>query len=266
MQDPTLSIMLHRNDIKAKSKDSSSNSINQTSAFNKALEKNIKEYTDALIKELDPDNFKFLSQSSLQEKIEKEVGETLNFAETGDLIVCAIKIIINEGHSYLSNENYETLISEIEKIKSKIDALDFDQLNNESFKSAFSIPENCRDHILNIGISKYNAGLLPDSLALFTFLSNLDKGDADYAYRLGIIAQKNGRFDLAIEAFTIASDLNPQLLGSRLFTAECLLASNQIEKAAQLLAEVKEITKNHADTEWQALIAEIESKIIEIKH
>lgn len=268
MQDPNLSALLHGNDTKEKSRKSlSSNSTEQTSAFNQALKKNIDEYINALMKEHDPTKDKFLSQSALKEKIEEEVRESLNFAETGDLIASAIKIINNDSHSYLSNEDYLILINEIENLHSKINSLTFDQLNDETFKSAFSVPANCRDHILNIGISKYNDGLIPDSLALFTFLSHLDRDDADYAYRLGIVAQKNERFNLALQAFARASALDPKLLGSRLFSAECFLASNQMEKAERALDEVKEMAKvNPLDAEWQALISEIESKIIPIKH
>lgn len=266
MTDPTLFDMLHGENLKKKKELPEPASSEATSSLDKFLEKNIEEYVDGVMEEEDPNCSKLLSQSARRRKIEKEIRETLDSSETGGLIVSAMKILLRDGHSYLSNENYQTLISEIEKLQARIDVLEFEQLNDESFKAIFSLSESSCDHIFQIGISKFNEGLLPDSLALFTFLSNLKSEDADYNYRLGIIAQKNERFDLALKAYTIASTLDPNFLAPRLFAVQCYLSCNQMKRAVQTLEEAQEIIKmTKVDQELLELFKKIEHKMIQLK-
>lgn len=270
MTDPALFDMLHGgNNLKNKRQVAASVLSDAPStgpSFDGAIEKSITAYVDNAMKEDDPNYSKFLSKSGRREKIEKEIREALDFSETGELIVSAMKILVRDGHSYLSNQDYQLLMLEIEKLHDQIDAVEFEQLSDESFKAIFTMAESCYDLIFRISISKFNEGLLPDSLALLTLLSNLKPEDADYIYRLGLIAQKSERFDLALRAYTIACSLDSQFLAPRLFAAECYLSCSQLEKARQALEEAREIIKiANVDPEWIELLTEIESILTEKK-
>ncbi len=223
-----------------------------------ARDKYIKEQVDVLMQEGNPNN-KLLSSELRREKLEQELRNTLDSTEVEGFLLDAVKIVHSQGKQYLDEKSYTALIEELNQVRDRLEVIDLENLDEEKLREAFSISPEGQSSILKIAIAKFNEGLLSEALSIFTFLSNLDFSNYDYAYRLGLIAQQNGRNDLALQAFTEVSQLNPEFIGSHLFAAQCYLDMHERENAIKELSEAKELLKStEGGEEWRELIVNFE--------
>lgn len=259
MTDPSLYDLIHK-----KKKLTTSALAQEADPFEFEIEKVIKQHIDVLIKEQDPEESNLLSSASHRLKLEYEIREALNFSELGAFIGDAINILQDKGLRYLTEEEYALLMEDLDQLHSKMIALKSNKLEEGSFKAAYSISNKSHILILKLGIAQFEEGCLTDSLAVLTFLTTLDIENSDYAYRLGIIAQKNKRYDLALLAYNTASNLDPTMVGAYLFATQCYLCSDQLEDASKELARAKNALKTSgADVqqEWNSLVNNVEDLI-----
>lgn len=230
--------------------------------FKLALEASIQEQIDTLMKEIDPTSLKMIPPEVRRAKLEKELRDSLDFSELGEQVATAINIFENEGQEYLTQEEHSTLLENLEQLRRQLDALEFSELGEETLRKAYAIPPEGLDLILKIGTEKFNQGKLNDSVAIFTFLSTLNPDDADYPYRLGIVAQKNEQYDQALQAYKTALALNPQLVGAHLFSAVCHFNCKRNEDVLKEVTEAKNILKTTDNKEeWPQLITYIEKLV-----
>lgn len=259
MHDPALYDLLHQERTQ-KQTSLFTQSLEGELSFEQAFEKSVNEYVDSLLEKQDPAAIQFISPSARREKIENEIREASNFSEIEGYVATAIHILDKEGLKYLSQEENALLQEDLDQLRLRIEALPFDQLNDESLKTAFSISEPCQELMLKIGIAKFEEDLLPDSLAILSFLSLLDSENAEYAYRFGIIAQKNGRDEEALRAYVQASNLDPLMMGPCLFAAQCHFNRKELKEALIELQKAKNIlSSSEENKEWLPFIAAMES-------
>lgn len=236
----------------------------ENGAFDLAYNLSITQYIEELLLKEDPSLSKLQPKEERRKKLELELSETLDFSEIGEFIDKAV-LILNDRKSCscLTDEEHRLVLEDLEKLRLQINSLEFNELSDETLKTAYSISKSVSTSIFNVGLSKFHDGLLPESLALFSFLSLLESDDPDIAYRLGIISQKNGRYDLALRAYTAASALEPTLIGSRLFAAQCYLSIGQPENALKEIEDAKQIFKiSDVQGEWKTLVSDLEGLIL----
>lgn len=259
MSDPALYDMFHQEETE-KQTSASTQPDEAELSFNQAFEKSLNDYVDTLVEKQGPGAFKFISPSARREKIENEVRDTFNCSDIEGYIATSIDIIENEGLKYLSQEENATLLEDLDRLRLRIETLRFDQLDDESLKIAFSIPDSGKEFLLKIGITKFEEELLSDSLAILSFLSLLDSENPEYAYKVGILAQKMGRDEEALRAYSKASNLDPTMIGPYLFAAQCRFNRKDHQNALIELQKAKNILNSSEENkEWFSLIADMES-------
>lgn len=224
-----------------------------------ALEESIKEYVDMKMKEEDPMNNQLLPRAVRREKLFEEVRKTLDFSELEKNVTTALKIFKDEGQRYLSETEYAALLQEIKQMGFRLKSLDVKNLDEERLKSVYDFSPECLNSILKIGVAKFNEGLLPECQSVLTFLTTIKADEPEYEYRLGLVAQKSGQYDIAVRAYEAATNLDPQLIEAHIFAAQCYLNIQQRDNAIKELDKAKNILKStKVEQDWQEQISNIE--------
>lgn len=249
MSDPFLFELLHR-------VSSPLETVQSSNRFSIAFEKAVKREVEKQLAEQIEEN-KFLSRENLRQKIEEEVRRASDLSEFGAYITSAVRIFRHEGIRYLDEEQNRILLEGLSELGKKIDQLDLENLTDQSLYEAFEVLNPSVEAVLKMGIAKYEEDLYQDSLALFTFLTLIEAGEPDYWFRMGLVAEKDNKIDLALRAFEVAEDLNPGLAGPHIYAAECLLLKGLKQEARREVEEAKNCI-NQSETAWGEEVAAIE--------
>ncbi|MBA3602999.1 MAG: hypothetical protein H0W50_05025 [Parachlamydiaceae bacterium] len=195
--------------------------------FEKAVDKNIQ---DILKLQFFDDSHGPTSLTSPEVKRKKAELQLLGSVQNNSfnpLIIKALEILITEGKQYLNNEEFEAMVQNLQQVMENIDQLDLNLPLEQDLSRIIGVSIETLKAALNIAIKKYQEKQYPSALALFSLLAVLDSNDDDYWFRTGICAQECKNFDLAIKAYNTAANINPELVGARLFCAQCHLEHNQ---------------------------------------
>jgi tetratricopeptide (TPR) repeat protein len=257
--DPALYDMMHGVTPTKKKVLSSEVPINN-GHFVPAIEKSIEMEVNRLLADEDPNQNKLLSVQARRAKLAQEMRESLDMSELEKHVSTASDIIRNEGNNYLEKEAHNLLIQGLNSLGKQMLSLDPENLNNETLRTALTLPPNNLSAILKIGIAKFTDGLLQESFSIFAFLSALDSEEPDYWYRLGLVAQKCEQYERALRAFALTSLLAPEFIGVHIFAAECYLKMGQHDDALAEVNEMKHMFEtNEVSEEWKARIVDIEN-------
>lgn len=228
------------------------------------IDQEIDQYVDGL--EFEENSFQNTIESpkTKKERMKIEIKEAVKLPELSQNLESAIKLLLSEGATYLSEEANATLLSDFSNAstfltdmklagigKGDMDLQELIKISDESMKS-----------IVVIAIAKFAEEKYADCLSLFTLLTILNPAYSEYWIRLGLAAQKSGNFDLALRAYAATLMLDPNLIEARLFAAECHVERNDLDKAKTELSEAKKIAAQiKVDQQWLDLIPIIESTI-----
>lgn len=224
------------------------------------LSEAISENVDRLLLNEIPKNNDLLPPKARHAMLVREMQSNVNFIELGDIIASAINHLILDGNRYLSREEYEDLLKSLDLLADNLDELDLQGISEETALKVFAIPEETQGQILKISIAKFNEGLIQESFALLTFLTLLSPNEPDYWIRLGLVAQRIKKYDLASKAFSAAAELAPDFIGSHIFAADCYRLRDMPDQARDELTTAKAIyEKTDIHSEWHEQMASIES-------
>lgn len=249
MLDPHLSELLNGD---------KSASIKPDDPFEIALDKAVKEEVEALLA-LEPVGNELLNPELRRTQLELEIRHDPSSAKSKKHTSLAVRILLNEGSQFLEKAEYETLYENIMRLGMNLDVLDLHAIKADAIQVSCTLPADVSEYILKIGISKYDQGLIEESLALFHFLTFVHSQDPDYWFRLGLLAKQCENYPLAISALNTTSDLAPEFIGAHIYAAYCYLKMNSKEEALSELASAKKITESKPiDAEWMAQMNEVE--------
>ena len=190
----------------------------------------------------------------------EEFKAALNFSELEKYVSEAFSIIVEEGFNYVGAKEYEVILNEFSQIESCLD--EFDLKSKQTLQQVFGLQISTLERLFQIALLKFNEGAYTSSVAVFVLLTTLAPNYADYWYRLGIAAQRAEHINLALDAYMIAYELDPKMLGAWIFSAECLLSLGHIDGARSNFKKAKNLFSNEPDNDWQEMIAYMEQKII----
>lgn len=227
-----------------------------------ALEEAIKEQVDNLMAIENDPSMKFLPLEARRAKIEHEVRAALDFSELGKTVGLAYEILRKEGSIYLNTEENVILQESLDQFCEQLENVEIKELTDEKMNAALALSEKSKHLILKIGIEKFRQEKIEETLEILTFLTTIDEEEADYWYRLGLVAMKSGKYDLGLRAFTTTSDLAPDFIGGHLNAAECYLKIGKRLEADSALKEAKKCLKSEEAKDWGDRIHEIEQLII----
>ncbi len=219
--------------------------------FEKAVDKNIQEILKLQSFD-DPHGPTLLTSPEVKrKKAELQLLESVQNNSFNPLIITALGLLVTEGKQYLNNEDFEAMVQNLQQVMEKIDQLDLNLPLEKNLSGIIGISAETLKAALNIAIKKYQEKQYPGALALFSLLAVLDSNDDDYWFRTGICAQECKNFDLAIKAYNTAAIINPELVGARLFCAQCHLELNQKGEAEAEYNYAKIISeKTPLEGEW----------------
>jgi tetratricopeptide (TPR) repeat protein len=226
--------------------------------FEKACDASIKKEVDLRLSLLDQRN-QLVPLNTRHAKVEQEIRETIDCTPLSQQVTTAVTLLRDEGQIYLKKEDYEALMLDIRNLGFKMDSLDLDHLDAKQLKSAFTISAANLAALQQIGITKFSEKYFLESLAIFTFLTVLEPEQANYWYRLGLVAQKCEQYELALRAHAVVSELAPDFIGTRIFASQCYIEIQQLDQALIELNAAKNISKTvTVEAEWHKRIVDIE--------
>jgi tetratricopeptide (TPR) repeat protein len=224
------------------------------------LDQEIDAYVDSLELEEGPNALE--SVKAKREKIRNEIKEGVKLPELTKLLESAMGIVISEGERYLSAEENGQLLSDFANAAKYFAAMHLAESSDKNLQELIHISDDSMKSIVQMALAKFTEERFADCLALFSLLSILNPAYSEYWYRLGIAAQKCGNYDLALRAYHGALQLDPHLIGAKLFTAECLIELKRFDEAKSEIAEAKKMANEQkVDQMWIDLIPAIEKAI-----
>jgi tetratricopeptide (TPR) repeat protein len=229
MRDPYLEAMLKGDGGKKKEKD----------RFEIALDKSIQQFLDTL--SFDDEPGQFLSSKAKREKFEQELKESLAHSDLNHYLVTAVQVIRRDGKQYLDKEVYSTVLEEFANAGKILETMDLEASPTEDFGQILHMSGETINSIFNIATAKFQEEIHAECLSLFVLLTVLQPKEFDLWYRTGIAAQACENYSLALNAYTIAADLNPELIEAHLFSIECYLKLDMAEEAKEEFAETEKL-------------------------
>lgn len=202
---------------------------------------------------------KLIPDSIKKAKIKEDLRKSIKCLDLDINLGPAFEILIKDRHLHIEEDRYEEMVTQLLDIPVYIEKIDLSQPVEEKLYILFQISQSTMQSILNIGLAKYNEEEFEASLSIFYLLSALDRNNADYWYRLGIVAIQTEKLNLALQGFAYAIYLNREFMGARIFSAQCYIKLGEIENAKAELVEIKKNSaKISSERIWRELIANIE--------
>lgn len=229
--------------------------------FDEAIEKDIIAYVDTLTFEVDPNGSQLLSPKMKRAKLIEELKEEIKMPELEEFLDAAFSFIKTDGARYLSGSKYEALSSEFHHALKILE--DFNPSNEIPIKlqKLLEISNDGIDSLYEIATGAFAEGRNNECLAVFVLLTTLNQTNSEYWFRMGIAAQRCGNVDLALRAYPICVEIDPNLIGARLFSAECRLISGNIEGARNELSEANKIkADSEVDPIWLEFLTVLENR------
>ncbi len=197
------------------------------------------------------------------DKIKEDLKADAQLPELSILLECAIKILSTEDSKhYLDLRDYEKMVKQFSEAGDYIEKIDLTKPIEEDYASLLHFDDSTMQSIFKIAQEKYNENKIEESFSIFALLSTLKPETFDYWYRMGIIAHQMQQYAFALKAFTNATYFYPDLLGSRIFSADCHLKLGQIENAKTELNEAKILMeKEQPESYWLDLYSQFENNL-----
>lgn len=230
------------------------------SALDKELDKEIDAYVDSMEIEEDPNPLQ--SSKIKRESIRNEVKEAAHLPELSKLLEEAVGVIFLEGANYLNAEQNQQLITDFTNASTIFSSMHLSDSTDKNLQELTQISDDSMKSMVTIAIAKFVEERFEDSLALFSLLSILNPAYSEYWFRMGIAAQKCQNYELASRAFDAATQLDPKLIGARLFASECFVARQMPDQARAEIGAAKKIAEeNEVDQMWLDLLQSLENEI-----
>ena len=209
--------------------------------FDMAAEKYLEQYVETLDLEIDDGRNQLDTLEVKKARMCLQIMSELRFKELDSLVIKGLKYVVAEGAQFLDQGLYGAMLDQFTEMGEHLEDLDFDK--PENFNDWSNLTQDVLDGIVRIGIAAYGRGQYALCLSMFALLASVKSDNADYWLRLGIAAQKNEDYELALKAYTFAIKINPVLIEARLFSAECYLKKSLVQNAKEELVEAKELSK-----------------------
>lgn len=251
MDDPFLEAMLKGNAPKIKKADK----------YEMALERHIKLYFDALPPDDEPLN-PLLSPQLQRKKKELELKESLTNLDINNHLKEAVQVVLHDGKRHLDAETYDVVKGDFTTASRILAERDPENVSTDDFSVTLQISDLTIDSIFTIAIAKFEEENYAACLSLFLFLTVLQPSEFDFWYRAGIAAQHCENWELAINAYAMAFDLNQELVEARLFSVQCYIKLGLLDEAeAECAAAAELIEAMPLDEERLSLLADVKSRL-----
>jgi tetratricopeptide (TPR) repeat protein len=256
MPDLYLQALMH-GEILKKSLATSISSEEKKNRFEVATEKAIDDHIETLTFDEDnPVGNKLVTPEMQRSRVKAELKEKAKLPELSAFIESAFKILTSEGGNYLDKDHTESMNKDFASGLDVLQKIDLNSPASENFQALLHFSDSTMDSIFKIALEKFNELQYSDSLSLFILLTTLNPENPDYWYRAGILAQKCENYELATRLFSAATDIDPVLIGPRVFLIDCYLKREMISEAKVAYAEAMEINEvAQIEDSWKEMLS-----------
>lgn len=225
--------------------------------FDKEIDRAAKEYLDQLPK-TDIDHT-FENPKQREETVKLKIKEALKLPELSQQLDQAISILLKDGTSYLSKEDFDRLTHEFQDANKIFSQIKLEETTQFNLQDLCHISDESMLAIVNVGVAKYSEKQYLDCLALFALLTTLDPTVPEYWLRYGLAAYVNDKDEIALKAYEVALDLNPNFVEARLFAAECYIKQDMFNEAKEeYLVAKKLLSESKEKSIWSDMISKLE--------
>jgi tetratricopeptide (TPR) repeat protein len=194
---------------------------------------------------------------SRRAQIEAELRQAINPEPLARQLRQALNVIAR-GSRYLGSAAHAMLVGELAKGIVNLGKVSSQLLRETNLMTTLGLDSDNMEAIAHLGAATYDEGLYPDCQALYVLLSTLHPENHDYWYRLGIAAQQNEQFELALRAYAASILLDPDSPAAHLFSAQCYLELGMKGDAQVEFLEAKRLAESlPEDSEMQHLVASL---------
>lgn len=223
--------------------------------FDLAAENEIEKYLKTVNFDENPQNLQLVTPAMKRAKLKEELKDKAHLNELRSYFATALQTIQNESKQILSSEENERLLTDLNSIVEKLNQIQLETSPDDQIDTLLSISDLSCNALIKLGATKYAENNLSSSLAIFVLLASFYPYDAEYWFRIGMIAQEMENFDLAFRAYENASNCDPDFIGPSLFAAQCHLTQKNIDKAREKYLEAKQIAERiEIPEEWKDVL------------
>jgi tetratricopeptide (TPR) repeat protein len=195
-------------------------------------------------------------------KLRQEIKNEIESVELKEYLKIAFQSLINDGENFVDSEEYGRMCDQFSESSDYLNEIDFNKSNEENFQKLLHIDDTSMETVLKIAKGEFRDNKFEESLSIFALLHFLVPEDPEYSYRLGIVARRTHKIELALRAFSNAASLDPEFFQPRLYAAESHLKLGHFQEAAVEIDEAKKILDlTTMDPIWSDWIVELEKGV-----
>ena len=222
----------------------------------------LEEYIDSKNLKSETKDSSVLSPNLRRSKLKEQIKADTQPRELLEYLKIAFNALRKTGIRHLLLNQYDAMLQQLSRIRENLNKIDFHTPIETNYRTLLHFDDDTIKCILKIAQGEYNDDHLEESMSLFALLALLEPANAELWYRLGITAYRAKRFEFALHAFTNASTIDTDLVGSKVFSADCHLNLSNAKEAKIALEEALElIDKNGEGSRWLEMIKHIKVKI-----
>ncbi len=244
--DPLYMRQILHGEISLKKKNSQLQKDTPKSQYELEIDKEIDDYVDHMELDLDPKKLALKSEKMQKAALKQELKEAIKLPEMSQQMKLAKKILKSEAKNYLSEESLQILNSDLATASERLAEIKIDEGGDSNIQNLIKMSDTSVDSIAQIAQEKYKEERLEECLSLFYLLTILNPENDEFWFRLGIIAQQCEKYELALRAYAVTFDLDPENLAAKLFSAECYIGLNRTDEALQEIEAVKKLAESEA--------------------
>lgn len=216
---------------------------NRTESFgNLTLEKEIDELAEEMSEEAvvgQDFTISLLPRELFKAKVKEEIKEKLLMREVGESLSDAFNIIVKQGKSYLSIDEYFEVIDSFEQAFDKLMKMDANKPLDVDFQELMGIEDKVALYIEKIAMSKHKEEDYFGCSRLFILLTILIPSSYSFWNKLGVSFQELKDYKEALKAYGKSLALHPSNIPAWLFMTECHVALSDKVEALQDIDKIE---------------------------
>lgn len=233
----------------------------QDSEYEQILEKLADQYVENNFDEHAP-GAEFFPPGIQKKRAKDAFKQDIRLEELGNHLKEAVSLLFTEGKEHLEEQEWQSLQSNLISAKKAFLEL---SLGDEMPKILYPrLGLNARNVSAIDAIARklYLRKDYAKAVSLNVLLTLLNGLDSNYWNNLGICFQEAENYEKAILAYEFSKELNPKNVGAFLFSAECYLRLNNLEKAKEQLNQAEELISQLAvKDQWIELVSSLKLAI-----
>ncbi len=196
-----------------------------------------------------------------KEKLKLEFKDQIKVDELKEHLARAFEIIGNEGKILLNETEWELLEGELSHAAEIMENFAYDTVLSTNYAKFLGITAPSLQAIDDLASLKFEQKP-EEALSLLALLTTLEEDNPESWFELGMCFQKLNRHEKALQAYASCLGIDPNHVGSKVFSAVCSLKLDQFREARKFYQEAKRLVlEQNLESEWKGVLDPIEMQL-----